>query len=162
MAACSHGVSHLLISAPFSVSPKAVSRKPTRSPYRKFAYQCECSINLLFCCIFKCIFSQKYSLRLYICSARLSISSPTNLIGNQFIFPQVAFQKEQDLHLCRNTKTTTQPEMRFWTVPSSFIVGNFESSLSFTFFSSSSRYPLYWGRMVRMTVETNKTEQWYS
>ncbi|CAB4320661.1 unnamed protein product [Prunus armeniaca] len=35
-----HGVSHLLISAPFSVSPKAVSRKPTRAPYLKFAYQC--------------------------------------------------------------------------------------------------------------------------
>lgn len=100
-------------------------------------------------------------LRLYMLS-RLSSSSPTDLIGNQFIFPQVAFQKEQDLHLCRNTKTTTQPEMlSFWTVPSSFIVGNFESSLPLTFFFSS-RILLYWGRMVRMTVETNQTEQWYS
>ncbi|CAB4290396.1 unnamed protein product [Prunus armeniaca] len=28
------------ICLPFSVSPKAVSRKPTRAPYLKFAYQC--------------------------------------------------------------------------------------------------------------------------
>ncbi|PQQ21881.1 serine/threonine-protein kinase SMG1 [Prunus yedoensis var. nudiflora] len=83
----------------------------------------------------------------YLCSI-LSISQTSLWKTNMISISQVAFQKEQDLHLCRNTKTTTQPEMRFWTVPSSFIVGNFESSLSFTFFFSSSRYLLYWGRMV--------------